>query len=218
MKSQRGFTLVEIAIVLVIVGVLLGGVLKGQSLIASAKTNGVIRDMQALQAAVYGFQDRYQALPGNLSNAATVVGNGAVNCTADCNDADIAGAGNISLAFNHMVAAGLIPGPAPASQLTGNMGVILGSPDMPTNPWGGRMFIWTSAAYAGTGAAALGVYTGPAVPSSVLAEIDRKIDDGFPTTGSFRAGFPDVGTATCLDVANNLWLPDGPDCAGTLLF
>ena len=68
-KSQAGFTLVEIAIVLVIIGLLLGGILKGQEMITQAKIKNVIADMSGVSAAMYGYQDRYKALPGDDKNA-----------------------------------------------------------------------------------------------------------------------------------------------------
>ncbi|HEX6319483.1 MAG TPA: prepilin-type N-terminal cleavage/methylation domain-containing protein, partial [Burkholderiales bacterium] len=63
--AQKGFTLVEIAIVLVIIGLLLGGILKGQEMITQAKIKNVIADMSGVSAAMYGYQDRYRALPGD---------------------------------------------------------------------------------------------------------------------------------------------------------
>src|SRR5512145_902954 len=66
MKShQKGFTLVEIAIVLVIIGLLLGGVLKGQELINSAKVKNLANDFNSISAFVYAYQDKYRALPGD---------------------------------------------------------------------------------------------------------------------------------------------------------
>ena len=62
---QQGFTLVEIAIVLVIIGLLLGGILKGQEMITQAKIKNVIADISGVSAAMYGYQDRYRALPGD---------------------------------------------------------------------------------------------------------------------------------------------------------
>src|SRR5574337_583394 len=69
MRKQMGFTLVEIAVVLVIIGLLLGGVLKGQELIAQAKIRNVANDFNGLTAAIYSYQDRYRALPGDDSRA-----------------------------------------------------------------------------------------------------------------------------------------------------
>src|SRR5258706_14251471 len=68
--SESGFTLVEIAIVLVIIGLLLGGVLKGQEMITQAKIKNVINDFNGVTAAVNSYQDRYRALPGDDLSAA----------------------------------------------------------------------------------------------------------------------------------------------------
>ena len=62
---QAGFTLVEIAIVLVIIGLLLGGILKGQEMIIQAKVKNSITDFSGVSAAYYGYQDRYRAIPGD---------------------------------------------------------------------------------------------------------------------------------------------------------
>ncbi|MDH4093404.1 MAG: prepilin-type N-terminal cleavage/methylation domain-containing protein, partial [Betaproteobacteria bacterium] len=67
--QQKGFTLVEIAIVLVIIGLLLGGILKGQEMITQAKIKNVIADFSGISAAYHGYQDRYRAIPGDDLNA-----------------------------------------------------------------------------------------------------------------------------------------------------
>src|SRR5438874_5633541 len=64
-KRQQGFTLVEIAIVLVIIGLLLGGILKGQEMITQAKIKNVIADFSGVSAAYHGYQDRYRSIPGD---------------------------------------------------------------------------------------------------------------------------------------------------------
>ncbi|WP_291992440.1 prepilin-type N-terminal cleavage/methylation domain-containing protein [Candidatus Accumulibacter sp. ACC003] len=68
-QRQAGFTLVEIAIVLVIIGLLLGGVLKGQELINSAKVKNMIGDFRTVSSLVYGYQDRFKAFPGDQTQA-----------------------------------------------------------------------------------------------------------------------------------------------------
>ena len=67
MKKQQGFTLVEIAIVMVIIGLLLGGVLKGQEIITNARVKNVENDFNGVTAAIYSYQDRYRAIPGDDS-------------------------------------------------------------------------------------------------------------------------------------------------------
>ena len=64
-QSNQGFTLVEIAIVLVIIGLLLGGILKGQEMITQAKIKNVIADFSGISAAYHGYVDRYKKIPGD---------------------------------------------------------------------------------------------------------------------------------------------------------
>ena len=67
MKSQQsGFTLVEIAIVLVIIGLLLGGILKGQELINTAKVKNLANDFRTIPTYIYAYQDKFKALPGDF--------------------------------------------------------------------------------------------------------------------------------------------------------
>src|SRR5580692_1518976 len=68
-QHQSGYTLVEIAIVLVIIGLLLGGVLKGQELIYNQKVKSTYDNYRQFTAAMYGYQDRYKALPGDDAQA-----------------------------------------------------------------------------------------------------------------------------------------------------
>jgi prepilin-type N-terminal cleavage/methylation domain-containing protein len=68
-SQQSGFTLIEIAIVLVIIGLLLGGVLKGQEMIENSRIKSVVTDMRGVSTAFTGYFDRYRALPGDESLA-----------------------------------------------------------------------------------------------------------------------------------------------------
>lgn len=72
-KQQTGFTLIELAIVLVIIGLLLGGVLKGQELINSAKVKNLANDFRTIPVYIYGYQDKFKALPGDDKAATTHV-------------------------------------------------------------------------------------------------------------------------------------------------
>ncbi|MBS1210960.1 MAG: hypothetical protein H6R19_3358 [Proteobacteria bacterium] len=69
--QQSGFTLVEIAIVLVIIGLLLGGVLKGQELINSARAKSIVNDLRNTATMVTAYQDRFRALPGDDAAASS---------------------------------------------------------------------------------------------------------------------------------------------------
>src|SRR6202521_5484142 len=129
-KIETGFTLVEIAIVLVIIGLLLGGILKGQEMITQAKIKNVIADMSGVSAAMYGYQDRYKALPGDDKNSSrwgltvpSTAGNGVV-------EGKYTEAGKESMLFwDHLRRAGFVSGTGaenPFNAVSGKMGVQTG--------------------------------------------------------------------------------------------
>lgn len=66
---QRGFSLVELSIVLVILGLLTGGILAGQSLIRAAELRAVTTEYQRYVTATQTFRDKYMAIPGDMRNA-----------------------------------------------------------------------------------------------------------------------------------------------------
>ena len=76
-QPQGGFTLVEIAIVLVVIGLLLGGALKGQELISNAKVKSMANDFRTIPVFIYGYQDKFRALPGDDPAAQVHLGPGA---------------------------------------------------------------------------------------------------------------------------------------------
>ena len=67
--DQAGFTLVEIAVVMVIIGILIGGVLKGQAMIQNAKVKRVIKQADEYRAVIMSFYDKYGSFPGDENNA-----------------------------------------------------------------------------------------------------------------------------------------------------
>lgn len=79
---RHGFSLVELSIVLVILGLLVGGVLTGQSLIRAAELRSVSTEFAKYQAAVNTFRDKYFALPGDMNNATSFWGKDNVACAA----------------------------------------------------------------------------------------------------------------------------------------
>ena len=187
MKQQKsnnnGFTLVEIAIVLVIIGLLLGGILKGQELINNAKVRAIADRQSSLKVAWFAFIDRFSALPGDYAQANVYItganpgdGNGLI--------ADV----EAPLVFQHLTAAGFLR--CAQCTETATTTTVNGSNAL-VNNYGGVMSIWhDSNFYAVKGGALnqsprLMIHSGPRIPSNIIAEVDRKIDDGTPNGGDF---------------------------------
>jgi prepilin-type N-terminal cleavage/methylation domain-containing protein len=189
MKKQTGFTLIELAIVLVIIGLLLGGVLRGQELINSARVKNLTRDFQNVQVYLYGYQDRFRAIPGDDGNAATRLPGppAAVNAPAATrNNGLINGQWNSAnvadesfLFWQHVRLAGLAPGPVD----TGNAAF------EPRNANNGRIGIQSI----GAGFTKINDMQGAyAVCSDLILgrdalQIDTTLDDGDTATGNIRA-------------------------------
>jgi prepilin-type N-terminal cleavage/methylation domain-containing protein len=180
-RQKGGFTLVELALVLVIIGLLITGVLKGEALIQNAKVKKVVNQKDSLTAAFYTYYDRYNYYPGDCNVAdVPVLGHtdpGNLNGQIDANT-------ERSVLFQDLVLAQIING--------GYTGV---ANDVPTNPFGGTAIIQ----YWGTppgSAIALNAncITFTQIPYDVAQEMDRKYDDGVYNTGTMRANT--VYTAT----------------------
>ena len=195
---QAGFSLIELAVVLIIMGLLLAGVLKGGDLIESARQKRVVTQLNEYRMATSAFIDKYDALPGDFNKATTSIkqtlrngnGNGIID------GAGLA-SGSEALAFwSHRASAGFIGSPgfenesavgefgkgAPESSLGGGFTV-------ETNPNGlsGLWFILGKKhGDHGTG--------GLLTPLQAMS-IDKRIDNGHPISGKVRAIDGTDGTA-----------------------
>lgn len=206
--SEQGFTLVELAIVMVIIGILIGGILKGQELIANARISGTVGQLKGLGAAMNTFQDKYGVLPGLMPDATarlpgcvTPCANATVGTTrygANLNaPASVAAPG--AQVFLHLNASDLISGIDPAG------GSLTFGKVLPVVRSGGGMWVASAASATDSGFSALqtgqpyavlngsvanvGATTGAMTPTTV-AQIDRKMDDGQPNAGTVQV----VGT------------------------
>jgi len=201
-KKQKGFTLVEIAIVLVIIGLLLGGILKGQELINSARVRNLADQNSGIQAAYYGFIDRYRQVPGDwlftsasqalgvTVNLPTVVANQTGNGRIDNTLLEAAAVWE-QLARSNFLGGGFTPATAVPTAATYNTVA-------PVNAFNGPLVLTRNQGYTGTAANRLNLHMGRNVPVSIARELDVKVDDGLPHTGILRLSNAD-GTATAFD-------------------
>ncbi len=186
LRNAKGFTLVELAIVLVIIGIILGAVLKGQELINNAKTKRAMSQQREIAAAIYTYLDRYGKYPGDDNTVSTRGGvwAGAVDGNGDGQIAGTAanmftcttntGGGVEACAlWDHLRRANIITGAS-------------GDSTNPANSYGGRIGV----AYFALGTAApttvnwIGLSS---MPSDVAQILDLQNDDGNYQTGSVRA-------------------------------
>ncbi|ROQ90660.1 prepilin-type N-terminal cleavage/methylation domain-containing protein [Desulfosoma caldarium] len=116
-SDQRGFTIVELAIVLVIIGIILGAVLKGRELITNAKAHTLYNQYREIVGAIYTYYDRYGWYPGDDPKAgdrwsSTHSGNGDGLIVEQGEETCPAGyTGEGCLAWEHMRLAGILGGP-----------------------------------------------------------------------------------------------------------
>jgi prepilin-type N-terminal cleavage/methylation domain-containing protein len=198
-KRQSGFTLVEIAIVLVIIGLLLGGVLKGQELITQAKIKNVANDLNGLSAAIYAYQDRYKRLPGDDPGASRWSIGGTALTGGDGDNIVESGTGYQSTTdteetrkfWLHLRLAGFVAGAADT---------VANGSTQPINAAGGIV----GAQNGGFGLAGLIICSG-SLPAKIAQAIDSQFDDGNAITGNVRAlieGTPPTAVTATVPTAN----------------
>jgi prepilin-type N-terminal cleavage/methylation domain-containing protein len=219
--KRRGFSLIEIAIVLVIVGLLLGGVLKGKELMTAARVRSLAQQQDEIKTAYFGFLDRYGALPGDYAKASSTITG--IAATAACNNGNGDGDGLIETANNehtlvweHLSKAGFL-------HFVYTCAATVDQTTSPKNPYGQYLELVFDANYAGASTVPRNnLKTGPQVPSDLLAEMDRKVDDGSALAGSFRAqvgGGVSTTTTECYSAAG-VWVSTEPglNCGGSFVF
>lgn len=212
LASQKGFTLVELSIVLVIIGLIIGGILKGQELIGNAEIKNVIAQSQGYQSSVVAFRDKYGTLPGDLVDPQNFIpnctaapckpgsgtqGDGLVGETVAATYNTNVSADAENVAFWQQLAAARFIGDIDTD---GTSAAIFGS-QFPSATTGGGFHVLYQAA---TGRHSLRL---SALPTTVAGtagalrpdqalQVDRVIDDGRPGTGSVFTNST-ISGATC---------------------
>jgi prepilin-type N-terminal cleavage/methylation domain-containing protein len=191
-RKQAGFTLVEIAIVLVIIGLLLGGVLKGQAMIENGKVKALIGDFRSVSTMMNAYRDAYKAIPGDDAKADThqagatkssnSAGNGMVDSGAWVGLTAPAATDESSLFWQHVRLAGLATG----STLSGEA----------ENAIGGRLGVTSNANRVTTPVGTVGSYVvcSSGIPGKLARLVDIAMDDGVSNTGGTFAAAENATT------------------------
>ncbi len=222
-QNQRGFTLIEMSIVLVIIGLIVGGILKGQELIESSRQKNAISQIDRIRAAVTTFQDRYRDYPGDFVNTGDVLG--AANAgngdgVVGALQTNLAGlltvngaTGEYMLFFNQLAAADLLGGsgvmdPGGAAANFAGAGTV--SP-LPSSAFPSSGLTLAYGTHQGGTVAQGGTYnwlrmhkfvagtiaaTHAIVSPQRAFQLDQKYDDGIPMGGSIRSAGVGTGCGT----------------------
>lgn len=216
-RHHAGFGLPHVAIVFVVLGLLLAGIFKWQEMVSNAKVRSVTDQIAAIQTAVSAFQARFHALPGDYSAATSNISGAGGN-----GDGDGVVATDVERGYfwQHLANAGFILGSFDGAAVVGT-DLICAPSTCPPNAFGGAMkYSWSQYA-SGSTSNAHELRIGRNIPVNILAEIDRKIDDGVPDTGIFRVD-TQVNLASCKSGAgatSTYNVAGGQqDCAGVRIY
>lgn len=187
MRKQSGFTLIEIAIVLVIIGLLLGGILKGQELINSAKVKSLAQDFRTVPVYIYGYQDKFRALPGDDNNVTTHISGATAATNGTQGNGIVEGNWNTGtdgdescVFWQHVRLAGLAPGPTAVSCAAGNN-------YQPRNSEGGLIGVQSAPSVPITGLRGTYVMCSGGILGKFVKQLDSTMDDSQTNTGSMMA-------------------------------
>ncbi|MDR3352546.1 MAG: prepilin-type N-terminal cleavage/methylation domain-containing protein [Zoogloeaceae bacterium] len=197
-RKASGFTLVEIAIVLVIIGLLIGGVLKGQELINNAKVKNIGNDFRNAQVMLYGYQDKFRRLPGDDNTAVSRWqitgghegnGNGVINGrwnSENITDESI-------LVWEHLRRANLATGSTDFASFA--------TAALPSNAEGGRFGVSGERPLVSMPGSSFYACS-DSIDGKLALQLDINMDDGKPDAGSLQAIAQANGTSQATGAQN----------------
>ena len=225
LNNKSGFTLVELSIVLIIIGLIVSGVLVGQDLIRSAEISATVRQVQNFNSAVSTFRTKYNYIPGDMPSSLSTAfgltgtrtgaqgdgdGNGLIECTTP---ATLCSGGEPVLFWNDLSISKLVSGSYTGSGTAAIASTALGS-NFPEAKLGKNNYFFVYsvsginyyqiAAISSVDASSIYTLTTGITPAEAY-QIDSKLDDGLPSSGIVTAvgGTTPNGTATTTATAGS---------------
>lgn len=194
MKKEAGFTLVEIAIVLVVIGLLLGAILAGQEVVLNGQIRNTINEYNNVASATFVYQDRYRQIPGDDATAGGAAGRWGATATNGNGDRVIDGTWDATnpvpgtseggIFWHHLRNDELVAGP--------RSNAVAGAFNLPLNAFNGQIGVQQNA-FNQAGALTGQVICQSNIPAKAAAIIDSRIDDETgnglgSATGSLQGG------------------------------
>ncbi len=227
MRSNHGFTLIELSIVLAIIGLIAAGITSGLSVLRDSNLKRIVSDAEHYKGILVLFKNRYQSLPGDFSRAGTIWGDdcaGATGGTDTCSgngnriiehgaQDDIATTSESLRLWQHLSNADMAPsnlsgmpnsGCGSANNICAEAGVNIPT----TSISNGGYYFYTDSATRTTAlivgrSLANSWNSAPLITPLEAFEIDKKIDDSVNNTGTFSgAGLIDGAGGWALSLQN----------------
>ncbi len=231
-RKSEGFTLIELSIVIVIIGLIVAGVVGGQTLVKQAKLRSIIAEQNQAKLALNAFKLEYDAVPGDFDNAVAYWGGATTNGNGNKRMQMVAINGAIEAyrAWQHLELAELFPGnftpsnataitstdfsiKIPASKFTGAAITLvydeeandITAGDGATGAAVGRNVNANVVLFGGVQTVGNGnIANGTIFDAKDVQGLDDKVDDGSPDTGAVVAVGSAGGTAAnCIDTTPN---------------
>ena len=198
---NRGFSLIEVAIAVLVIGLVATFSLKGKELIQTARLRSTIDQVESIRIAVNTFVDKYGALPGDLKNAKELIDNSLENGNGDGNFETIADSQRF---WSHLSKSGLISfeqiNGCPASKLGGYFTV--------SSKLNGKPGVWLVLS---KGTSDNRRFSGILTPENARY-IDRAIDTGLPESGDVQVMKGEGASGECVENSNYNLRNKNADC------
>jgi prepilin-type N-terminal cleavage/methylation domain-containing protein len=187
-RKQSGFTLIEIAIVMAIFGLLITLTIKGRELVDNSRAKSLANDFRDIQVALFGYQDRFRALPGDDSAASTNLSPGTSSIYDGNGNLRIEGGLNVHMSesfflWQHVRLAGFLQGIANAEA----------SGYVPLNSSGGSLGVTDISNSPITGMGGGYIICSDNISGRLVKQLDMMLDDGYTAKGSMLVSHANSG-------------------------
>jgi prepilin-type N-terminal cleavage/methylation domain-containing protein len=202
MPRKKGFTLVELSIVLTIIGLLVGAVIVSRSLIRQSMALSIIKEVNGYKSAFYAFYNKYNSYPGDISNA-TSYWTGGVTSNGN-NDGIVTNGGTTTgdeavLMWQHLSLSGFISGNYSGTRTAASTTSNTSGTNVPASKVAPNYYsVWHQRFFDDVLVNSIYITSSSLTTMTPLDAqiIDSKLDDSVPKSGTVRSKFSDDAAST----------------------